>query len=146
MRAFVCPQCGANLSIDDEGREVAFCEYCGQRIDLADYRTVHTEHFVDEAKLKEAETDRMIRLRQLLMEEERFQREKEEYNDKKRQAQKYQFELDVRKFIKLWIKIVLALFILGGLFTDKFWDLMLLVIILGVFWMAVKYDKYKNRK
>ncbi len=55
MRAFICPQCGAQLSLHDMEREFAFCEYCGQRIDLADHRTVHTEHYVDEAKLKEAE-------------------------------------------------------------------------------------------
>ena len=54
MRACKCPNCGANLKADDD-REFMFCEYCGARIDLVDCRTVHTEHIIDEAKIKDAE-------------------------------------------------------------------------------------------
>lgn len=54
MRACKCPNCGANLKADDD-REFMFCEYCGARIDLVDRRTVHTEHIIDEAKIKDAE-------------------------------------------------------------------------------------------
>lgn len=54
MRACKCPNCGANLKADDD-REFMFCEFCGTRVDLVDYRTVHTEHIIDEAKVKDAE-------------------------------------------------------------------------------------------
>lgn len=54
MRACKCPNCGANLKADDD-REFMFCEFCGARIDLVDRRTVHTEHIIDEAKIKDAE-------------------------------------------------------------------------------------------
>lgn len=55
MRACKCPNCGANLSVIDDDREFMFCEYCGVRVDLVDQRTVHTEHFVDDAEVKRAE-------------------------------------------------------------------------------------------
>lgn len=54
MRACKCPNCGANLTFDD-GREYAFCQFCGAKIDLMDQRTMHTEHIIDEAKIKESE-------------------------------------------------------------------------------------------
>lgn len=62
-----CPECGANLQIE-EGRQQAFCTYCGARMILTNeneyiYRTI------DEAGVAQAETDRMIRLRELEIEE-----------------------------------------------------------------------------
>lgn len=56
MRACKCPNCGANLKVSDDDREFMFCEFCGARIDLTDHRTVHTEHIVDDAKIKNAES------------------------------------------------------------------------------------------
>lgn len=55
MRACKCPNCGANLKFDD-GREYIFCQFCGTKIDLMDQRTVHTEHIIDDAKIKNAES------------------------------------------------------------------------------------------
>lgn len=55
MRACKCPNCGANLKADDD-REFMFCEFCGTKIDLMDQRTVHTEHIVDDARIKNAES------------------------------------------------------------------------------------------
>lgn len=55
MRVCKCPNCGSNLNFDD-GREYIFCQYCGAKIDLMDQRTVHTEHIVDDAKVKNAES------------------------------------------------------------------------------------------
>lgn len=56
MRACKCPNCGSNLNFDDDKREYIFCQYCGAKIDLMDQRTVHTEHIVDDAKIKNAES------------------------------------------------------------------------------------------
>lgn len=31
MRACKCPGCGAELNIDDNNRDFAFCQYCGAK-------------------------------------------------------------------------------------------------------------------
>ena len=58
-----CPECGANLNIKD-GREECFCEYCGTKIKIND-DTVHTYKTVDEAKIREVEAEKEIRLKEL---------------------------------------------------------------------------------
>lgn len=62
-----CPDCGADLSIES-GREFAFCSYCGTKVMVANdnEQIIRT---IDEAQIKQAETDRMIRMRQMEMEE-----------------------------------------------------------------------------
>ena len=62
MRTCRCPSCEASITIDDESRDFAFCQYCGSRIMLDDYRSTH--RVVDEAKIKQAEIDREIRLKE----------------------------------------------------------------------------------
>lgn len=52
MKTFKCPSCDANLTFSDD-REFGFCEYCGTKILLEDYRV--TQRIIDEAKIKEAE-------------------------------------------------------------------------------------------
>jgi transcription elongation factor Elf1 len=72
MRSFTCPNCNAGISVEDDSREFAFCQYCGTKIMLDDHRETH--RYVDEAKVRQAETDRMIRLRELEMQEEEQKR------------------------------------------------------------------------
>lgn len=55
MRACKCPNCGANLNFDEAPNNYVYCQYCGTKIDLLDQRTMHTEHIIDDAKLKDAE-------------------------------------------------------------------------------------------
>ncbi len=62
-----CPDCGAELSIDNT-REFAFCTYCGAKV-MVHNENEHIYRNIDEARIKEAETDRIIRLKQLEMEE-----------------------------------------------------------------------------
>ncbi|WP_155829314.1 zinc ribbon domain-containing protein [Butyrivibrio sp. AD3002] len=62
-----CPECGANLSIEN-GRESAFCSYCGAKV-IVNNENEHIYRNIDEARIKEAETDRLIKLKQLEMEE-----------------------------------------------------------------------------
>ena len=62
-----CPKCGADMSIEKE-RESAYCSYCGTNVMIKNdneqiYRTI------DEAGIKQAETERIIRLRELELEE-----------------------------------------------------------------------------
>lgn len=58
QRMITCPNCGANLSIDDS-RDIFFCEYCGTKIRKESdhsYTKVEQEiRYIDEARLKEAE-------------------------------------------------------------------------------------------
>ena len=67
MRKCTCPNCNANLTIDDNNRDFAFCQYCGAKIMLDDYQV--TERIIDEARIKESETERIIRLKELELEE-----------------------------------------------------------------------------
>ena len=62
-----CPECGAVLSIDN-AREVAFCTYCGAKV-IIHNENEHIYRNIDEARIREAETNREIKLKQLEMEE-----------------------------------------------------------------------------
>ncbi len=62
-RTVKCPSCGGELTVKDENRDFMFCEYCGTKVRLDDYRETHC--FVDEARLKEAE----VQMKRLEMEE-----------------------------------------------------------------------------
>lgn len=86
-----CPKCGANLSVE-AGRDILFCEYCGAKILLNDENT-YTIRNVDEAKIKQAETDRIVRIKQM------------EIAEKKAEA--------AQKNLKLKIKISLILAVVG---------------------------------
>ena len=72
MRKFKCPDCGATLSIKDDDREFAFCEYCGSKILMDDYRSTH--RIVDEAKIREAD----VREKEIECEREKYWQEKKE--------------------------------------------------------------------
>ena len=76
MKKCECPSCGASLTIQNENRDFAYCEFCGAKIQLDDIRTSH--RIIDEAKIKQADYDAMIRLKELEME----QKEREEAQKK----------------------------------------------------------------
>ena len=63
MKKCTCPNCGANLSIKTNDRDFAFCQYCGTKIMLDDYRATH--RIIDEAQIKKAENEHAIRLKEL---------------------------------------------------------------------------------
>lgn len=65
--AIKCPSCGANQSVED-GREMFFCSYCGTKVVLHN-ENEHIFRTIDEAAIRAAETDRMVRMRELDMEE-----------------------------------------------------------------------------
>lgn len=58
-----CPDCGQTLSIE-QNRAQAFCSYCGAKI-LISNENEYVFRQVDEAGIKKAETDRIIRLREM---------------------------------------------------------------------------------
>ena len=103
MRACICPNCGAQLKIIDDDREFMFCEYCGARIDLVDRRTVHTEHIIDDAKIKDAEAkiksaenaSRIINIFAAPVEEK--QRQAEFERQRQLEADRREYERELRK-------------------------------------------------
>ena len=62
-----CPQCGADLSIESN-RQQAFCTYCGTKV-IVHNENEHIYRNIDEARIKESETERLIRLKELELEE-----------------------------------------------------------------------------
>ncbi len=67
-----CPECGANLPIE-EGRKKIFCSYCGTQIIMTN-ENEHTYRHVDEAEVKRAETEQLISLKELELEEKENER------------------------------------------------------------------------
>ena len=65
-----CPECGANLNIEGD-REHAFCTYCGTKI-LLHNENEHIYRRIDEAGIKQAETERIIRLREIELAEKKY--------------------------------------------------------------------------
>ena len=62
-----CPDCGAALQIE-EGRQMAFCSYCGAKI-LLHNENEFIHRNIDEAGIKQVENDRIITMKELEMEE-----------------------------------------------------------------------------
>lgn len=58
MRTIKCKECGATITIKENDRLFAFCEYCGNKIDLSDFRTVH--QIFDEAEIKKVEYENKL--------------------------------------------------------------------------------------
>lgn len=89
-----CPKCGAKLLVEDSGTKITQCACCGAQVRVninVNYnypKSEHTEHIVDDAKIKAAENaSRVIdlfaspieeRRAKKKAEEERIQREAEE--------------------------------------------------------------------
>ena len=61
--AVKCPECGAMLNIE-ENRTQAFCTYCGAKV-LIHNENEFTFRHVDVADLERAETDRIVKLKQI---------------------------------------------------------------------------------
>ena len=136
-----CPECGAMLQIEED-RKQAFCTYCGAKV-LLENENEYVYRHIDEAEVKQAETDQMIRMRQMAM------------------AEKQQTE--DRKILSLKIKISLVLAIVGsvlivagflagnasgdpdsGLYTLSFVGMFALIGIAYI-WLFSKKDEDKER-
>ena len=67
VKSCICPACGASLSVE-AGRKRMFCSYCGAEILVAnenEYVDEHIYRHIDDADIKRAETDQLIRLRKM---------------------------------------------------------------------------------
>ncbi len=75
MRSFFCTNCGANLTIQEDNRDFSFCQYCGTKIMLDDYRSTH--RVVDEAKIVQAEADKIVKLKKIeLLEKKQLEKKR----------------------------------------------------------------------
>ena len=66
-RTVKCPSCGGELTVKDENRDFMFCEYCGTKVMLDDYRETH--RFVDEARIQESKDAKERELKKMEFEE-----------------------------------------------------------------------------
>ncbi len=64
-----CPSCGASLEVGED-REFTFCQYCGTRILIND-ENKFTYRCIDDADVKRAETERMVQLKEMELEEKK---------------------------------------------------------------------------
>lgn len=69
LNSVKCPECGATLPVE-EGRTQVFCSYCGAKVIITN-ENEHIYRHIDEAGIKQAETNRMVRMRELDLEEQR---------------------------------------------------------------------------
>lgn len=67
IKSMKCPECGASLSMDSE-KPLKFCSFCGSNLLILNENEQIIRH-VDEAKLKQAETEQMVRLKELELQE-----------------------------------------------------------------------------
>ena len=65
--AVKCPECGAMLDVE-EGRTQLFCSFCGTKL-IVSNSNEHIYRKIDEARIKEAEAEQVIRMRELQLEE-----------------------------------------------------------------------------
>lgn len=72
-----CPNCNAKLEIDVD-KKVAFCTYCGTQVLFDDESVNINYHYVDEARLKEAE----IKKADVDLRQKRYEAEDLEYHQK----------------------------------------------------------------
>lgn len=103
MRTLKCTNCNANLTIQDDNRDFAFCEFCGTKIMLDDYRSTH--RIVDEAKIKQAEVEREIKLKEL------------ELIENKQIAKKRRTIIKI--IVTICVLLFAAIFILVGKISNK---------------------------
>lgn len=75
-RTVKCPSCGGELTVKDDNRDFMFCEYCGTKVRLDDYRETH--RFVDEARIQESKDAKELELKK--MEQERWRAEEDKKN------------------------------------------------------------------
>lgn len=116
LNSVKCPDCGASLPVE-EGRTQVFCSYCGTKIIITN-ENEHIFRTIDEASVKQSDTDRMVRMRELDLEEQRANHGN-----------------GVKKVLTIiWIVlslIILAICIVKWAFLDDFTDGFLMLFYLG---------------
>lgn len=63
IKTIQCPNCSAALPVE-EGRDQFFCSYCGSKITVTNDNE-HIYRNIDEAKIIQAETERMVKMHEM---------------------------------------------------------------------------------
>lgn len=108
-----CPECGADIDIE-EGHRQCFCKYCGTKILIDDGNSTYTYRKVDEARIKEAEVEKAIRLKELELE----LYDKKSKEDKKRTGRKRMNSITL-----IVVIIALALLLIGRITGNEDYSL-----------------------
>ena len=69
-----CPNCNADLSFKEE-RENYFCEYCGTKLLLDNDNEFIYKH-IDEAQIKRAEVEKLVKLKELELKEKEMEQKR----------------------------------------------------------------------
>lgn len=101
-----CPECGATLDVE-EGKKFYFCNYCGSKILIDDGNTNNTNRIVDEARIREAEIARELRLKEM------------ELDNKKRRNTVIVTILKIIVTIPLLLAIICMITVLSMMFSDN---------------------------
>ena len=123
-----CPNCHATLSFT-ERRELMFCEYCGAKIEL-DNDNENIYRKIDEADVKRAETEQLVKLKELEL-------AKQVMDDKKRLTK-----------IMIVISIVMGLigtilFLIGIILDNDSFGIigLLLYFVIFMMWIFIPLSK-----
>ena len=142
-----CPDCGAQLNIE-QGRKEAFCSYCGAKI-VVNNENEHIYRYIDEAALKRAETEHMVRMneeRRRALEDERKRAQEE---DQRRAEQRVFAEQEEKRKKKRRICIIAAsVIIILGFLSRSAESLYLLFGLFLLIWGFVSTkspDTYTDR-
>lgn len=118
--ALKCPQCNANIEIES-GRKNCFCTYCGTPIFLDDGSKTITYHTVDEARIQEDQTNRILKLKEYEHEEQ-----------KNKLSAKIKLYLLIGWVISLILFIILSVVTVDNVGFSIYQILLILDIILGI--------------
>lgn len=80
--AIKCPECGANLDIE-EGRRQMFCSYCGAKIIMSNENEYFIHH-IDDTEVKKAEIERAVEMKELEALEKRRAAAEKAYKEKQK--------------------------------------------------------------
>ncbi len=114
-----CPECGASLPVE-EGRTQIFCSYCGAKILITNENEYIYRH-IDEAAVKQAETNRIVELKRLEMAE------------KKREAKRKKAKLKI--LISLVLAIVGVLMLVKGNVESVRLSGYILIMVIALIWL-----------
>lgn len=124
-----CPECGASLPVE-EGRTYLFCSYCGTKILITNENEYVYRH-IDEAGVKQAETDRIVKLKKM------------ELAEKNREAKEKHKSLKIKLSIILGIVAIITIAI--GFTFDGADGLIEVGMIAAVSLMLIWYKELTNR-
>lgn len=74
-RTVKCPSCGAELTVKDDNRDFMFCEFCGTKVRLDDYRETH--RYVNEAEVQRVKAEKELELKRMEMEERKIRQSRD---------------------------------------------------------------------